>query len=485
MSKKVRISPSLIFFVVLYVLFVFLLAIARYKSFISFEGPCEALRNNLIFNNTHGQFFHTFRPQGIEHVELIEFLFWPIYLLFPSMQTLYFIQTLFLGLTAIPLYLLGKEVNKSDKVGFWLALSFLVWAPLYNLNFSYFTWLLVLPFFLVLNFYFFYKKKYFLFVVTAILSLLVREDISLYYIIFAFYTFLKNRKIDKWGITSFVFGLMWFYLCRIFILFAFDTVMLTERFYPARRLSYIISGIFSRIWGHLHIFLKLFLPINFIGFFSLEMLLIIPSVMLLLLDKESQSLRIYNIHHLTFIIPIIFIAVIFAFNKLTARFNDKKKQYLARLFFIFTCLTLFLPNMLGSFHTENNYLPDSRFFKINNILAPKFFKSYNKNNDKWQILKLVPANVSVACTGDFLPALSNRTNIYEYPPDDSGLVNIAFFNVQPDYYVLNLEKVFFGAGHNNSDSYPVEFLKKDIGYLLKHGYRIITQNNSCYLLKKD
>lgn len=114
-----------------------------------------------------------------DHASLILLLVAPIYRLFPSADTLFFLQSLFIALGALPVFLAARKRLASEAMAFALAACFLLhpavgWANRENYHPDSFV-----AFFLGMAIYGALERKWRLYWVFVILTLLVKEDVVL------------------------------------------------------------------------------------------------------------------------------------------------------------------------------------------------------------------------------------------------------------------------------------------------------------------
>ncbi len=93
------------------------------------------------------------------HFNLLMFLLLPIYALMPLAQTLLVLQTLFIGMAALPVYLIARRIIKNENLALIMAFVFLVNPATLSLNLYDFHLEAFLPFFLGMFFYFYLSPR--------------------------------------------------------------------------------------------------------------------------------------------------------------------------------------------------------------------------------------------------------------------------------------------------------------------------------------
>jgi uncharacterized membrane protein len=156
---------------------------------------------------------------SMSHVDPILLLFVPIFAVFPHVLTLVFVQIILILSCSIILYKLAKLNLSSNLAAFLIALSYLFYPALGFLMAwtGYHGVSVVMPFFL-LAFYIFEKmhktqnfsrKRQFMFWLMVFLTLIGKEQISLYFALYGIFVLVMRNNL-KYGIALIVTGVLWF-----------------------------------------------------------------------------------------------------------------------------------------------------------------------------------------------------------------------------------------------------------------------------------
>lgn len=108
-------------------------------------------------------------------------LFLPLFALLPDPTTLMAIQAVFLALAAILVFLIGKQIIKSEKIGLALAIAFLINPGVSSIAMFDFHAEAFIPFFVLLSFYLYMTKRPKLFLL-SLLPLVGLLDVYTYFI---------------------------------------------------------------------------------------------------------------------------------------------------------------------------------------------------------------------------------------------------------------------------------------------------------------
>ena len=190
----------LIFMVALYSIGWSFVSIMRHKIFATSTdmGGYE----QIIWNTMHGDFlkstlhstvkpFNSFIGTGelvteiiphtfsSLHMNFIVLVFLPIYSLFQFTETLLISQSIILASGAIPIYYISKNEIKNKPLALIIAASYLLYPALHGANIIDYNYLVFAVPFLLSAFYFFRQRNFKLYWLFIVLSLLVREEVSL------------------------------------------------------------------------------------------------------------------------------------------------------------------------------------------------------------------------------------------------------------------------------------------------------------------
>jgi uncharacterized membrane protein len=413
----------------LYILFFIFLCLKKYYNF-GYNVYDLAIFNQTFFNTLHGQWFQetvNINNYLADHFSPIIIFLLPIYYFWQAPEMLLILQSVIIGLSAWPLYLIAQVVLKDKSYSllvalFWFFNPFVQTANLYEFH------LLSLAVFFVLWVFYFYQQNNFkLFLLFFVLSLLVREDISLILLGFFPLTIL-DRKLLIWKITSIFLPLIYFFI----------SLKVIGHFSSGGYKFFAYYGwlgghdFFSIIWSWLTHPWPLLLHILYLGnFFSLVVILM-PFLFLPLLKPKYLWLSLlpflqialtmqrfnfvaYSLYYNMAFMPGLFLTLIFALKKISQQENFWLSKLVKhnRLFF---CLVLGLT-----------------FFYFTIFLSPAprvLGKSYLRTDvdNKKAFLALIPQEATLASEATFLAPLSSRETIYALSYAYIGKAQFSFQN---------------------------------------------------------
>ncbi|MCX6778964.1 MAG: DUF2079 domain-containing protein, partial [Candidatus Magasanikbacteria bacterium] len=248
--------------IIIYIAVFFYLSFYKYANFL-YNLEDLSIFINTLYNTAHGNWFWFSTHGGYsylgDHLELILIFLVPFYRLFPTPLTLLFFQTLLIGLSAWPLYLISKKFFSHSpnltptlqKFGpLLIAITFLTNPYLHNINLDEFHLAPFLIFFFLWTFYFYLQKNYKLFWLFFILTLISREDACLTLGALSLVAVWEHRKNlwanKKWWLYPMLISGVWFLIAMTAI----------NYFNPGDGYKYLL--LYGNIFDPLNWLLKIF-----------------------------------------------------------------------------------------------------------------------------------------------------------------------------------------------------------------------------------
>ncbi|MFK7822253.1 MAG: DUF2079 domain-containing protein [Planctomycetaceae bacterium] len=97
----------------------------------------SAMYEEHIWNLTHGKGFRSYLDQGLflgEHIQVVHLLLTPLHMLWPSHLLLELTESLALGVTAVPIFLIAKRHTGSSLPSALLGIAWLLYFPMHYLD---------------------------------------------------------------------------------------------------------------------------------------------------------------------------------------------------------------------------------------------------------------------------------------------------------------------------------------------------------------
>jgi len=233
-GDRFHLAPVLVLLLIaLYCVFFAWLSIVRHQTFQS-SAMDLGYTDQVVWNTLHGRFmrFSTYQNAAIDlpldqfrrtdtllayHVELLLAPISLLYLIYNSPITLLVLQTVVIGLGALPAFWLARDRLASDFAGVVFALAYLLAPAVQGANLSDFHAVSLTASLLLFALWFLQKRRFGPFFVFILLALSTKEDTSLLVLMIGLYAFvfLKQRKV---GALTALLGLGWFLICTQVIL---------------------------------------------------------------------------------------------------------------------------------------------------------------------------------------------------------------------------------------------------------------------------
>ncbi len=485
MPKALKIktkSPVKILAVGITIYTLLLTAISWYKYFhLGYNALDLAIFDNVFFNAISGngwwssiQGHHYFA----DHFAPLLALLLPFYALWSSPLNLLFWQSLLLGLSALPVYLLGRKII-SQKWGAALALVWLINPLLWNINLHEWHILPLAVPLLLLAYYFYLQNNFKYFLLLLIASMLIREDVVVVTFMFSLLALL-DKKEKKWIVSPAVLSILYF-IFTMWLIAALRPggsrfMMYYQWIFDSSPLQ-IIAHLFSL--GNIEMIIGLLLAFLFVPLLAGRYLILALGVFLqIALVAGGGSNIITDTHYSSLFLPALIISSLWGIKKI----KNKKTKLTKLLSFdpalskaIISVSLIYLLATLG---------PGYGIAK--EIIKPE----KNKTNIKKLNLK-IPDQAIIASSYVYLPIFSTRQKIY---PLHYLLIGYQQFSLEPfpyklpDYFILDLEDLLsFELQLKNayyfSNFYPQGF--NNLKNILSQGYKLKYFNHQFAVWQKN
>jgi len=486
-ALRTRIPLVLLVMIMIYVAIFSVFTVERYNCYLT-GGFDFGVFTQGFWTALHGKLFYEtpdlpLMPSGSffgVHFAPILFLLLPFYALYPSPVTLLVMQTIFIALGAIPIYLISKEVLKSDRKALVFAALYLSYPTIHSLNIFDFHVEALLPLFLLSSYYCYIKRKWPLYWVFAVLSFITIDFAPVIIAAMA----LSNILSEKEEVSKLINGkfrnlekhtLMSIYSIIVSTIFFF-TILQIGAFISGRpnwSVGGILSNFITPIWtipsftGYSYllqfwlfqlsalIFLPLFAPVL--------LLMVAPWLLVDILNYSSITHYLLGYQHGgAFVAPLFFIAAIYGAKKVLKGNRGMWCTAIATMLLISVMITPLNPI------TENKMLG-------------KAYEGYPRRTSHMDVLDevihLIPENASVYTINSLFPQLSNRDNVYIYLPEKSD-IEYVLADMQSPWYNYQISIYSSNVKGNMAENLPNLMNTGDYGIvadadgviLLKRGY---------------
>ncbi|HAP37900.1 TPA: hypothetical protein DCQ19_03410 [Candidatus Shapirobacteria bacterium] len=383
------------------------LAIRRHNAF--FSGYDLANMDQTIWNTIRGgNFFQLSGADGLVsrfqyHGDLILVILSPIYLIWNDVRALLTVQSVFIGLAAIPIYLIAFRILKNKLIALLIAGVYLInpgvmWTNMYDFHGESLAMFLVL-----MTFYWGLVKEWNWMYLAALLAMTTKENVPLVIGVIGLILFLVYKERAK-GMILMILGAIWFVVVVFVVMPYFsggqqhwvwgwyDSVETVEQsswtkyiwnFTNSEKLKYYDDLL--KPWGYL--------PILGIPW----LIMAGPQLAINLLSSQGQMKSIV-MHYDSMIIPGIVLALIFGFKYLqviTTKFKVNKNVFL----YLLSILMIF-------FAARQNYhyspLPTT---------PSHWWPMYRVGVDEIDFekeLKKIPADASITASSEVRTHLTHR-----------------------------------------------------------------------------
>ena len=363
------------------------------------------------------------------------FLFSPL-IFFKSYEALYIVQSIFLAIPAIPLYLISRNKNLGNFKSLLVALAYLLYFPLSGMNFFDFHFQSFFIFFFVIAYYFYLREKYLTSMIMFVLSGLVRFPFMIFPITFSLieiFSLWKNRELSYSFYTQkFKFISILIILSSTLLFIGLITQGIPFFFQNAHSV-----GTLSSLSGNSDLNAKLFtvfiflLPFLFLNLLSFRWsIFLLPYIILLFTSNflgYQFPISYDNNHYTALVIPFVFLGFIDAYENLNYKIHFgltkwKRKEtikkvwlFAKKIFITKTPYYLFIAIVIMAAFFQP-YGPLNKYSGQDNFGWPQ---EYVINMTQFKVVErfdsLIPANENLSniLVQDNLPMILPRpANIY-------------------------------------------------------------------------
>ena len=310
-----------------------------------------------LWSTLHGRFFW---DSGLnmsffgDHGGFIFIPLVPVFALFPYVGTVLFLQSFFIALAAIPVFLVARRVLSDQLAAWMLMIAFLFFPTIVSqhVNQVHDTQF-ILPF-ILFAFYFFEAERFRWFVVFAVLSCLGKENMPLTLIMFGVYAALQRRQW-KWIVTPIAIGatalgllfkviMPYFRGDRPYRSFAYFGPLGNS---PLEVIGSVVTkpGTFFGVLlsaQNIFFFIQLIQPVGWVlPFLSLPVIFVLPDLMVNLL-ADNTALKVIRWHYNMTVGAFLLVATIFSIGKLSGWLSHRygSARYAAGLGVLVACLSV-------------------------------------------------------------------------------------------------------------------------------------------------
>jgi uncharacterized membrane protein len=474
-------APGLVYLLaLLYIIFFAWLSILRHEAFQS-SAMDLGYTDQVVWNTLHGRFmrFSTYQDAPIDlpldqfrrtdillayHVELILAPISLLYLIYDSPVTLLLLQTVCIGLGALPAFWLARDHLGSDFAGLVFALAYLMAPAVEGANLSDFHAVSLTASLLLFAFYFLQARRYRLFFVFIILAMSAKEDVSPLILMMGLYIFFWLREREVGALTA-LMGLSWFLVCTQLILPYHNGLPISPFlhrlaiFGPTVKESlrhFLQDPVLLLQWLHQpEIFTYLGGLLTSAGFMSLFSPVILglgaPAVAMNIFSTWSWTYS-EGAHYSASLVPFIIVSGIHGLGFLARHFSERWGVPHLRATNSLAVLVLLSS---GYHHYQIGISPLARGFHPPRITAHHRLAQ--------EFMALIPAGASLSAQSSLYPHLAHREKAYFFPAINDA--EYVLLDVTSSPYPITVAKLHWEI-QRLLDSQEFGVLAAQDGYLL-------------------
>jgi len=403
------------------------LVVVRHYNFGAIWGEDTGYYNQIFWSTLNGEFFRGtlmqaryFNPPVVSEFQVhnspIIMLIAPLYALLPSVYTLLVLRTIIISASAIPIYLLAKEML-SGVAGVILVVAYLLSTGILYQSIGGFYPIQFIVLFLPLAFLYFSRGDLKRFIIAFVLCLFVREEITLTVALFSLYAGITRRRWP-WIVAPVVLSSLWWLISTKLVMTGSQIAMDDlDRFFKDLGGSYneILLNVITHPWilfhsivtkDHLAYLYAVLKPASGIAFGSTAIMFVLPNLAVnAIVGIFWKATLRPDMHYSVLISVTLFIAIIYGIQSLGRYWHYCAAR--PELLQLSLAVVLLPPAVIGVkdvFEVGGG----RKTTLINDFVRKEFHDSLET------IIAIVSRdpNASLAAPSILLPALSKRSNLY-------------------------------------------------------------------------
>lgn len=459
------------------------------------------LNNQVLWLLSHGGISNYFssgfyQVYPLQYEKPFTFIVTGLYLIYPHPEFLLILQTIFLGLTAFPIYKIAVKLLGRGMKSTLISISVLGYFPMISANLFDFHFLSLAPLLYMLMVMGWVIGKSRIMTFFALLSSMISPIVILMVIFFLIYATFEDHRA---GQSRKSYNFLSFNLSKIIIVLVLVAVLLIYRSFNTLYTAGALSGgqlsLFSLLTydinAKLTFFIFLFGSLAFLPFYDKSSLFLsIPYFGYVLLSNDNANFVVFGLQYASLAIGPLYFGLILAIAKLSIpgtrsknKENDQSlpegrksttystnnlattKMVVALLIAVVLFNTVYSP-----FSPVNKYVQggppqgNQEFYNITHMTASDVFL--------YRVMSLIPENGSVL-TQNSIPQLSGREYI-QVPAPPSVFVNSIPYNyilIDTDITPAQYLGEVFQIAQSSLANHTFGVLAEGIGaLLLKRGY---------------
>lgn len=372
-----------------------------------------------IWNTAQGRPFEFTNWSGATtrlaaHVEPILLFIAPLYKVYPDPRLLLALQSLIMGLGALPAFWLAREKLRNDFAAVTFAAAYLLAPALEMANLADFHPVSLASSFLLFAFYFLYRGRYLTFFLFALLAMTTKEQVPVAVGLMGLYILFVRRN-RAWGVVTVAVAALWFGVAFLWVI---------PHFNPTRASPYLsrYDHLGATPWeimanlvtnpGHVLASLadpvkvaylrSLFEPVAYLSLLSpLTLVFLLPDLAMNLLSNFPDMYK-GQAHYGAIVAPFVIVSAVYGVH-LPARLLSRLSPRLGQGFlYIAAALVLFF-----SLRTYYNavFLP----------LADHLPSVNTRNHLAEELMAQIPPEAGVSASSSLNPHVSQRRRLYLFP----------------------------------------------------------------------
>lgn len=411
--------------VAVFICFFTFVAFSRHSNFHSRRLDLGNMEQ-VVWNVSHGNGFTLTDPMGDRqqsrlavHADFLLIALVPFYLLWQDPRMLLLVQTIVMGLGAIPVYWLATRVLKSERLALVVVFMYLLYPPLQRMTLHDFHAVALSMTLLLFAYWFMETKRYGWFLFFGLLAALGKETEWVTFGLMGAFMAIRHKKYLIGG-SILAIGLGMFYYLYWY---AMPSAVINGNHFALGYLSNfgdsqngIVLGLLEKPWmvlttlfspTRLYYYLQLLLPVGFLPLLSPMPLFLAVHSLLINALSSNGLMRQIDYQYTSGITPFVFVSAIYGLRRVLLWTKHLSKNYVRSvavgMWTLLFCIVSVTSYMWGEIPLTNQ---DRYYF---------FIWAIPEKQSMMKVREMIGATASVSATNNIGSHFSNRETLYNFP----------------------------------------------------------------------
>lgn len=464
--------------IILFCSYFIFLSFSRHDNFYSRRLDLGNM-DQTVWNVANGNGFTLTDPYGENqesrlavHADFLLIFLAPLYYIWSDPRMLLLVQTIVLGMGALPVYWLARDKLKSEKPAILFSAAFLLYPTIQRNLLHDFHAVALSTTFLLFAYWYMHKNQFGKFTLFALLAALGKEDVWLVTGLMGLYLVLVRKKILFGALVSLISFAVFILLFWVFI----PSVTVEQKHFALGYLSDFGTDLNSILINlvtnplkvllvltapdRLYYYFQLLIPMGFMSLFSPEVLIFgIPALIVNVLSN-NHLMRMIDYQYTGIVTPFIFISAVIGYDRVNQKIKSIRNKMLRK--YGGKALAIIVSAMVAGSSVGWGELPFGLQSRFKYFTTPQAEKRVME-----KAVKNISSKYSVSVTNNIGARVSQREKLYNFP----------IYSDKADYVFVQLGDMYAWPSREEQQNALSALLQNS-------SYKLIIQQGNFYAFRK-